>query len=218
MADQASHRKQVVVLIHGLGAHWALMLPISAAVSKRGFIAKRYGYRSWFGSIEGHAAKFCRQIESLEQDDSVEKIHIVAHSMGAIVTRKMLEQRGPAPSKINRIVMLGPPNRGSPAARGLAFLVPFCKTLKQLSNDHASFVNRLPTSIKSDQIEVGIIAAQHDRVVPDCSSRLDDQADRITLFSGHNGLLIRPAALKQIVSFLVHGKFQSTATTSTASD
>ena len=194
--------KPHVVLIHGLAGHWFLMWPLAWQIKKLGFTTSTFGYRSWFRSIEHHALRFKARLEKLEQDPTVEAIHIVAHSMGSIVTRQaILDSRF---SKLQRIVMLGPPNQGSPMAKFLGYILPFCKTLRQVSNRSNSFVKRLP---EPQSVEVGIVAAQYDRVIPEPNSHLANESDHICIFSGHNGLLIRPVAMKQVASFLEHGKF-----------
>jgi hypothetical protein len=92
-------------------------------------------------------------------------------------------------------------------ARFLGTFLPFCKTLRQISNHPASFVRNLS---EPTDVEIGIIAAKHDRVIPEPNSHLKNEADHVSIFSGHNGLLVRPTAARQIHAFLKHGRFQST--------
>ena len=127
----------------------------------------------------------------------------MAHSAGAIVTRRaLLESK---PNKLKRIVMLGPPNRGSPAARLLSkYVFPFSCVLNELSDSPESFVNQLP---EPNGFEIGVVAGLHDRVIPNENSRLKTQSDHVSIFSGHNGLLVRPQAMKCVVDFLKTGHF-----------
>ncbi len=195
--------RTLVVLIHGLAAHRILLWPLSSKLRSAGFQTVSFGYRSWLWSIETHAKRFEQFLVRQESDPTISHIHIVAHSMGAIVTRQAILNR--RLKKLRRIVMLGAPNQGSPTARLLGNVLPFCKTLRQISNHPDSFVRNLsePTGV-----EIGIVAAKHDRVIPEPSSHLQNEADHISIFSGHNGLLVRPAALRQVCEFLNHGRFQ----------
>lgn len=192
----------LVVLIHGLAAHRVLMWPLSRRLHQLGFQTSRFGYRSLFGTIERHAEKFARYLEKYESDPSIKRIHIVAHSMGSIVTRQMLLDQ--TPSKLGRIVMLGAPNHGSPVARYLGYALPFCRTLNQISSQPNSYVNNLP---QPAGYEIGVVAAKHDRVIPEPNIHLDHESDFVSIFSGHNGLLVRPTAAKRVQEFLVSGRF-----------
>lgn len=193
----------VVVLIHGLAAHRALMIPLSRFLYRHKFATHRYGYRSLLSSIEQHAAQFRDFLDRLNNSESVSEIHIVAHSLGCIVTRAALLES--SPTKLNRIVMLAPPNAGSATAEFLSRrLIPFCKTLRQLSNSETSFVNGLP---QPRGLEIGVVAAWYDHVVSRKSSHLEDASDEVVVFSGHNGLLVRPASFRQVLKFLQTGRF-----------
>jgi pimeloyl-ACP methyl ester carboxylesterase len=195
--------KPLVVLIHGLSAHWLLMSPLSWYLRRSGFATKLFGYRSMWGSLERHANRFRMYLDELDRATEYSEVHIVAHSAGAIVTRQALLDS--KPGKVSRVVMLGPPNRGSPVARCLSrYVLPFSCVLEELSDSPTSFVNQLP---EPDGFEIGVLAALHDRVVPHKNSRLATQSDHLSIFSGHNGLLVRPHAMKCVVNFLKTGHF-----------
>lgn len=197
--DSTSH----IVLIHGIAGHRWLLWPLAWQLRRYGFSTSTFGYPSLWGSIERHAKNFEHYLAKLDQDPAITSFHVVAHSMGSIVTRQtVLEAKF---EKLDRIVMLASPNKGSPAAKLLGAIVPFCKTLRQLSSGSNSFVRLMP---EPTDAQIGIIAAQHDRVIPEPNSHLANEVDHITIFSGHNGLLVRPTAVKQIAAFLRHGRFQ----------
>lgn len=195
-----------VVIIHGLGGHWIFMLPMAWYLNRKGFNATTFGYRSWFRSIEHHASCFRKVLERLEQDPEVDSFDIVAHSMGGIVTRQAILGDGDSTSlsKLNRVVQLGPPNHGSPIATRLGGLMPFCKTLNQVSDRPDSFVLGLP---EPSGTEFGIVTGQYDWVIPERSSHLETEKDHVCIFSGHNGLFVRPKAMRLVAEFLSYGKF-----------
>lgn len=199
-----------VVLIHGLAAHYVHLWPMAWYLNRKGFDVSIFGYRSWFWSIERHAERFAEELDRLEQDPNVESFAVVAHSMGGIVTRQAIlgsdstESSPRTFSKLKRVVLLGPPNQGSPKARRFGFFFPFCKTVRQLSDRPGSFVRDLPPPT---EVEIGVIAAQRDRVVPATSSQLPTAKDHVSVSSGHNGLLFRPSVLKQVIEFLTKGRF-----------
>jgi pimeloyl-ACP methyl ester carboxylesterase len=202
------HRPAHIVLIHGLAGNRLTLWPLAYQLRRSGFTTSTFGYASWWWSIEHHASRFTQHLNQIANDQAINHFHIVAHSMGSIVTRTaLLESRF---EKLGRIVMLAAPNQGSPVARVLGTGLPFCKTLRQISNHSASFVCNLPEPAQAD---IGIVAAKHDRVIPEPNSHLEIESDHVVLSSGHNGLLVRPSAARQIVEFLNHGKFQPVKST-----
>ena len=196
-------RKQAVILLHGLAAHRLVMVRLSKFLNDHGYETSNWGYRSIRGSIESHARAFQKQLDELVCNGRHEAVHIVAHSMGGIIARRVLGLS--RPENLGRLVMLGPPNRGSHVARKLSRpLGGICPALRELSDSHDSYVNQLG---EPGDIEYGIIAAAADRVVKLPSTFLDGQSDHIIL-PGHHGLLPwRRDTAMQVIHFLRTGKF-----------
>ena len=196
-----------ILLVHGLGSHRVFMWPLAWYLTRNGFVVTNFGYRSFWRSIEYHAQSLTEEFDRLQCDPSVDSFAVVGHSMGGIITRQAILNGGNSGSfsKLKRVVQLGSPNRGSPAARRLGYLLPFCKTLCQISDAPDSFVNRLPPP--EGDVEFGVIAGQYDLVVSKRSSHLSTEKDHVSIFSGHNGLLVRPRVLKQVSEFLTYGRF-----------
>jgi triacylglycerol lipase len=194
--------RELVVLVHGVACHRAFMWRLGRRLRRAGFATYNWGYPSLGRSMEHHAERFRTQLGELSKQGDV--LHIVAHSMGAIITRSALSCDGFP--QLGRIVLLAPPNHGSPAARILARLLRrFCPPMSEMSDHPDSFVNRL-TGAKGMQI--GVIAARFDTVVPLSSTMLDGQTDHICLRATHTSLLFQRSAASQICSFLSTGRFQ----------
>jgi len=118
--------KSVVLVIHGLG-DWHLPNAIMADSLRRAdqWTVMSWRYTSRHAGIDDHAASLKRVLDNL---DGAEKIYIVAHSMGNLVLRHYYcDQSKPDPNRpgeklapdrrIERIVMVGPPNQGAHMAR-----------------------------------------------------------------------------------------------------
>ena len=130
--------------------------------------------------------------------------------MGGIISRVMLEHY--RPENLGRVVMLGTPNQGSHAARRLApGLGWLCPALSQLSDAESSWIHGVH---RPKNIEIGVIAGAHDRVVSVEATRLPGAADHQVLPSGHGELLFRRDVLRSIDRFLCHGKFELAETPS----
>ena len=197
--------QELVVVIHGLGSHRWLMLPMKWQLERADFETINFGYRSFFGSIEQHARSLEQTVQPLEQDAHVDRWHVVCHSMGAVITRQLLRER--RFEKLHRIVMLGPPNHGSPAARRSSQWIPWSPAVRQISDHPESHVRTLGPQDIPDGVEIGVLAGSYDWVVSEASSRLSINHAHKTIFSGHNGLLVRPRAAQETVHFLRTGGF-----------
>ncbi len=197
--------KPHVVFIHGIAAPRLVFLYLKWHLSRSGFTSQIFGYRSVFKTIPIHADAFTERLKEIENDPLIDQFHIVAHSMGGIVTRQsLLNYR---PGKLKRFLMLATPNEGSSAARKLsASIFAFSKTLKQISDEEGSYVRKLGFP---DGIEVGAIHAKADRVITRESSRPFAKSPFLEIASGHNDLLIRPATARAAVQFLGTGRFSS---------
>lgn len=112
--------KQVVVVLHGLGAGRQFMQGLCDYLEDEGGCATvNFGYASTMGTIEQHARALDSVIRHL---DGVERVDFVAHSMGNIVTRRYLHElsrldsAARPPVKFGRMVMISPPNHGAEIA------------------------------------------------------------------------------------------------------
>jgi triacylglycerol esterase/lipase EstA (alpha/beta hydrolase family) len=193
----------LVVLVHGLAANRIVMRPLANFIKSNGFATMNWGYPSIRRRIEDHSRELRHQFELLDEVNHIRRLHLVAHSMGGIIVRHMLADY--QPTKLHRMVMLGPPNRGSRVASILArSLGLICKPLVQLSDSPDSFVNSLP---EPRNLEVGVVSASRDRVVSLESTQLSQQQDHVIVHSGHTSMLFRREVAESVLRFLHFGKF-----------
>jgi pimeloyl-ACP methyl ester carboxylesterase len=100
-----------VLLLHGLGRSRDSFSGLKGALQDRGFDVEVIQYPSTRLSLEDHA----RQVGSVIKDWQAEEVVIVTHSLGGLVTRKMIELELDWRSKIKlkSIIMIAPPNKGA---------------------------------------------------------------------------------------------------------
>jgi hypothetical protein len=122
-AEVASGRKSVV-LIHGLDDHGQVWQNLAPALVKENFNVWLMHYPNDQPIVES-ARLFFEALQGLKQRD-IDRISIVAHSMGGLVSREMLtspeigykasekERRVP---EVLEFIMVGTPNHGSQLAR-----------------------------------------------------------------------------------------------------
>ena len=200
---RSGEEQELVVIVHGFGATQYVMWPLAGRLKSSGFRVCFWNYLSLFASIETHAERFSEYLATKLSSES--RFHIVAHSMGAIVTRAALN-RSRFPN-LGRIVLLAPPNGGSPIARlASSVLGGFVTPTRELSSIPASYVNQLKTD---SNFEIGIIAAKFDLLVPETNTYLPSQRQHETIIATHNSLLLSRRASAMTARFLRTGTLVS---------
>jgi hypothetical protein len=195
--DECAHENaDLIVLVHGFGAARFTMWPLAVRLRARGFRVGYWHYHSLFKSIEYHATQFSQYLtQTLAQE---RRFHIVAHSMGGIITRAAINHS--RPSNLGKVVLLAPPNAGSPIATLAATLFGrVLPPMSELSNKQSSYVNQLRTSY---EVEIGVIAGKFDLLVPVQNTHLKNQSWHFTVNATHNSILVSKTACDKIVSFI----------------
>jgi triacylglycerol lipase len=217
---------EVVVLVHGYGRRDRAMRPLARRLEAQGFRVATLRYHSFDGAPDDLVAELDGQLRDCCADAA--RIHFVAHSLGGLVLRAYLAEH--AVPQLGRVVMLGPPNRGSELADLAARMRPIHRivgpTALTLGTDLASFPNTLGPA----RFECGVVAGNRsfnplgswlirdadDGVVGVASTRLDGMADWIVLPASHHSLLRSRAVAEQTAHFLAHGRFAADGASATA--
>ena len=150
------------------------------------------------------------------------QMHLVTHSMGGLLARVYLAYR--RPPRLGRVLMLGPPNDGSPIAdllhHSLAYRVIFGPAGQQLTTAHASTLKEACGPV---DYQLGIIAGTrsanlltsalgpqeaNDGKVTVRSTRLDGMADHLELPVTHTFMMRDPAVVAATIAFLREGHFR----------
>jgi pimeloyl-ACP methyl ester carboxylesterase len=200
MTDSRGER---VALVHGYLANRSMLALLGRRLRRRGFDTTAWGYWNIRCSLLVHAERFARELALLDADPAVDRLHIVTHSMGGIVTRAALDWY--RPTKLGRLVMLAPPNHGSfVATRAANTFGRFLKPVIELSTADDSLVNTLPMP---PDVEIGVIAAEYDALVSEESTRPDVPHDFVALPTWHTGLLFSRETAALTAAFLETGRF-----------
>ena len=197
--DRSKAKRDTVVIIHGFGGKRLWMQPLSLRF-KRDYDVINWSYFSLGGSIDRHASRFAEFLNSI---DAGGKINIVAHSMGSIIARAALQKH--RCGKVNRVVLLAPPNSGSHVARYAGLVLgSICKPISELSSAETSYVNQLPNSI---EYETGVIASKFDILVPVENTKMDGLSDYRIVNGTHNSLLFSGRIATMANQFIQTGRF-----------
>ena len=187
---------ETIVYIHGFAAHWTVFLPCSAYLRCCGFRSKFWGYPTLREPFDNSAKRFASSLAKI--DEHGRKFHIVAHSMGSIVTLLALQYA--QLNNLGRIVFLAPPMQGVPIAGSTPkFLNTWITNLESMSDGP----NGLHRSVRfNDSVPTMVIAARYDALVPLRNTHLPGRHERLELIATHNSLLIDPRVFMRIGRFL----------------
>ncbi|QEG23940.1 alpha/beta hydrolase [Mariniblastus fucicola] len=154
-------RGEVVILLHGLCRSWRSMKTLAEHLETMGYETILFRYASSRQPVAEHARCLRQVIDSLPPD--VTEINFVAHSLGNIVVRHYVSDCAKSSdckldSRINRMVMIGPPNQGSRMARLMKDSLSF-KMIAGASGAQLSLGwEKLSENLATPEFEFGIIA------------------------------------------------------------
>ena len=192
-----------VVVTHGWASKRLDMWLFCRRLRRIGYQVVNWSYPSLKGSIDDHGNSLTLFVNELESTTNRPNIHLVGHSMGGIVIRRALLNT--VPEKLSRVVLLASPNGGSFVARKAApWLGWFSSTLAELSDDEDSYVNQLDGF---SDLEVGVVAANRDRVIEEERAHVAGETDFVSINSGHGIMPWKKNAVMMTHRFLMFGQF-----------
>lgn len=215
----------IVFLLHGLGRSAKSMVGLGKMLTKEaGYDVAYFEYASTRAALGDHANALTEVIEELPPGTTVS---FIGHSMGNIVLRHAIgdwqrDRKENQLSKVEKVVMLGPPNQGASIARLLAKtkifglvtgeggmqLGPNWKSVEtQLATPHCPFgiiAGKLPEQVPSNPLVDG----KGDFVVSVEETKLDGSADFLEVPRLHSFLMDDVDVQKAVATFLRHGKFR----------
>jgi pimeloyl-ACP methyl ester carboxylesterase len=173
-----------VILVHGVLVNDGVWFGFRRRLVRAG-IAGVYAanYGPPYADIEHYAGQLAARIDAVCAVTGAQRVVLVGHSMGGLVSRAHLRRFGPA--RVERLITIGTPHHGSVLAwsypgRCLAQMRPGNAWLADLNRDEAG---PPPVPILS-------LWSRHDSmVVPQASSELACAENVAVLGIGHNALL-----------------------------
>jgi pimeloyl-ACP methyl ester carboxylesterase len=222
-------KKKVVLVLHGLVRSRDSMTGIAEFLADEGeYSVLNLTYASTRLPIAEHAAALQRVITRLE---GVEEISFVAHSMGNLVIRhfigdQLIAARGLGiDPRIQRIVMLAPPNGGADLAKrfqnNVVFRVIFGASGQQLGKQWEDLENRLAVPPCDFGIIAGgagdeegrnpLLEGDDDMVVTVQETRLPGARDFVVVPALHTLIMDNPKVREYTKRFLDEGHFVSEA-------
>ena len=197
-------KTKAVFLIHGWGVRAVAMARLASALADEGFTVYNYDYPTSKRNIREHSGIFLSLYRRILNTEKTSDVFFVTHSMGGILLRAALAQMDESECRrIEAIVMLGPPNRGSVlaylgksrVARGIN------ASLADMIPEEDSYVRNIPPPPFLPP--VGIVAAKYDGKVALSCTLLPDgqQCQRTVLPCTHPGLRDPKYTLAPVLNF-----------------
>jgi len=204
---------EMVILIHGLWRSMWAMDPMAAYLHQLGYHTINVPYPSFRKPIEAS----CQIVHQAIQDHNKQgPIHFVTHSLGGIVTRKLLAD---LPKKqTGRVVMLAPPNQGSEIIGWLDHCGPLKHTLGPAGQQlRMGEVDAPPISLETDTaIIMGkrsllpffrpLLDSENDGIVSVESGKIEGMNEFHILDADHTFITTDPEAMNMTAQFLKDGK------------
>jgi pimeloyl-ACP methyl ester carboxylesterase len=203
---------ETVVLVHGLWMNGLEMRLLRRRLQARGYRLYQFHYRTVGRDLADNAARLNRY---LVQQVEGETVHLVAHSLGGLVVRRLLHDF-PA-QRPGRVVTLGTPHQGSYVAgrasrRGVLRRLLGMSLPALLGEVPPWRADRELGSI-AGSLSVGVgwlfrgLPRPNDGTVAAAETMLAGQRDHILLHASHVALLFSRAAAFEVDYFLRHGVF-----------
>ena len=106
----------LVLCVHGVDSGPQTFADLRGYLSAQGVVSGTFGYAN-DEAIDRIAEELSARLKAHKGDHPDRRVVIVAHSMGGLVARSMLETPRLDPQNVSTLIMLGTPNQGSHLAR-----------------------------------------------------------------------------------------------------
>ena len=222
--EQAGHmavvRGPTVIVLHGLGESRNSMRPLVEFLRNHlDATILSFGYASPKAGITDHAHSLAGVIAGLPEAN---RISFVGHSLGNIVVRRWM---GLAPAhdlaRIERMVMLGPPNQGSQLARMASKIWVLAALSNGATRDLVLNWNEVARDLVVPTCPIGILAGgkgddrgysallegDDDAVVRVAETRLEGADDFLLVPVRHAAMMRSVTVQRATVAFLKTGRF-----------
>lgn len=204
-----------IILVHGLWMTGMEMTLLKHRLeADHGFNCVMFSY----ASVTGHMIDHVSKLRELAQQQQGKRLHFIGHSLGGVITYKLLESTNDLPP--GRAVLLGSPLQGSRAVDAISKWTlgrvavgdEVCKEL--LESQPRRWDGRRDIGLVAGSVNMGIgrffsneFTTNSDGTVLIDETKLDGAADHIVLPVSHTSMVFSPLVTRQTVRFLEQGKF-----------
>lgn len=214
-------KRDGVILLHGLGRTALAMWPLAYRLSRAGYVVVNQDYPSRRHDIAHLAESYVGKAFARMREHSVDRVHVVTHSMGGILLRQFLQHQ--QPDILGRVVMLAPPNQGSELVDYVRRMPLFERLMGPASVQLGTDAHSVPRQLAPVRADVGVITGtrnatpwlnpvfggHHDGKVSVQSARLAEMNDFRVMDVGHTFIMANRQVTAQVMHFLECGRFSA---------
>ena len=193
------------------------MNKMELALQEEGYKVINFDYPSTRYNIARLAKDYLPK--AISQCDANSTINFVTHSLGGIVLRQYLSAH--KLDVLGRVVMLGPPNKGSEVVDMLKNLPGFKLINGPAGLELGTDENSVPSSLEAVTYPVGVVAGSSSinlvlsQMLPNPDdgkvsverTKVDGMSDHIVLPVAHPFLMTNDEVIGQVKNFLKQGEF-----------
>lgn len=183
-------RRPPVLLVSGYACNRGLWWWLRRYLRARGFAVSTINLEPPLADLDGLAEQLHNRIEALLMEAGVDRVALVAHSMGGLVSRAYLRRHGGR--HVSGLITLGSPHHGTIIAR----FGPG-RDARQMETD-SDWIRQLNDRETVAIPVLSLWGGIDEFVVPQDSSRLAGARDKTFAALGHLSLLFSPAVLQSL--------------------
>lgn len=212
-----------VILLHGLARTNRSLSKLEDKLKQQGFRVINATYPSRKHIVQELVEPTIN--EALAKCENSQRVHFVTHSMGAILVRAYLKNN--TVNNLGRIVMLGPPNKGSQVVDRLKNLPGFKLINGPAGMQLGTNVDDLPNTLGPVDYDVGVIAGSksvnlilsmmlpspNDGKVSVENTKLAGMNDHIVMPVTHPFMMKNNRVIYQVLHYLINGRFNANIST-----
>jgi triacylglycerol esterase/lipase EstA (alpha/beta hydrolase family) len=207
---------ECVILLHGLARSAHSMNKMAERLTEQGYKVLNIDYPSRSYSIEQLAEKTIS--DALAKCEGM-PVSFVTHSMGGILVRQFLSNH--SINNLNKVVMLGPPNKGTEIVDKLGNMPGFHLVNGDAGMQLGTGALSVPNQLGKANFDVGIIAGTQSinlllsSLIPDTddgkvsveSTKIEGMNDHIEMSTTHVFMMRNDDVISQVISYLKQGQF-----------
>lgn len=211
--------KECVILLHGLARTANSMQALESKLSEQGYYVANIDYPSREMPIEALSELAVNSGQKQCNAMSASPINFVTHSLGGILVRQFYHDN--APTNVNRVVMLGPPNNGSEVVDELKDMPGFEWYNGPAGMQLGTGENDVPKRLGPVNFDVGIIAGTQsinwylstmlpnpdDGKVSVESTKVEGMCSFVAMPVTHPFIMSNDDVIEQAIAFLRTGHF-----------
>lgn len=210
---------QYVVLLHGLARTERSMKTMAEHLEAAGYGVVNAGYPSRTATVEELSAATIPGAVVQCRENGAKTIHFVTHSMGGILVRNYLAHN--KLPELGRVVMLAPPNNGSPVVDKLKNNFAFVWLNGPAGRQLGTGKDSLPKKLGPVDFNLGVIAGDRsvnlllsqmipgpdDGKVSIAGTKVEGMKDHLVVHATHPFIMKNRQVIHQTIAFLQNGQF-----------